>query len=113
MQRLNRALRLLFHLGTCGAMSCLVTAAAFPFPGWDKGAGAHRRIVAAAVETEETVVVYFQTDWCGWCRRLNQEYLADRTVAQYLLRLQKVAINPERGDDEASKRALADDLADM
>jgi thiol-disulfide isomerase/thioredoxin len=94
--------RLLPYLAAGGVLPLLVAAstAAFSLSGWDEGASAHRRLVANAMATEEPVIVYFQTDWCGWCRRLNQEYLADGTVVRQLRRVRKVAINPEQGADE-------------
>jgi len=104
MQALNRAPRRLLYLAACGVMCCLITgsAAAFPLSGWEEGANAHRRLVAAAMETEEPVVVYFQTDWCPWCRRLNEEFLGEREVRQTLQRVRKVALNPEKGAEVAA-----------
>jgi thioredoxin-related protein len=29
-------------------------------------------------------IIFFMADWCGWCRRLKQETLADSTVVQIL-----------------------------
>jgi len=104
MQGLTRISRRLFRLAACGVMCCLIagSAAAFPLSGWEEGANAHRRLVAAAVESEEPVVVYFQTDWCPWCRRLNEGYLGKREVRQSLERVRKIAVNPEKGAEEAA-----------
>jgi len=104
MQGLTRKLRRLFRLAACGIMCCLIagSAAAFPLSGWEEGANAHRRLVAAAVESEEPVVVYFQTDWCPWCRRLNDGYLGKREVTQSLERVRKIAVNPEKGAEEGA-----------
>jgi tetratricopeptide (TPR) repeat protein len=102
MRTPNRRQAVLFTVPAAALLAVLLTgpAVALSLSGWDEGASAHRQVIANAVENEEPVIVYFHTDWCPWCRRLNQEYLADGTVAQHLRRVRKVAINPERGDDE-------------
>jgi len=104
MSGLNRTLRRLLHLTLPGVVCYLITgsAAAFPLAGWEEGANAHRRLVATAVESEEPVVVYFQTGWCPWCKRLNEGYLGQGEVRQRLDGIRKVALNPEKGADEAA-----------
>jgi thiol-disulfide isomerase/thioredoxin len=102
MHGLPRTLRRLVRLGAYGAVCCLITgfAAAFSLSGWEEGANAHRRVVANAVESEEPVVVYFQTDWCPWCRRLNDSYLRQDEVRHSLEQVRKIAVNPENGAEE-------------
>lgn len=51
------------------------------------------------------VLVYFYTDWCPYCRRLDENLLSAWEVDRYLgERLSRVRVNPEKGSTE---RALA------
>jgi len=51
------------------------------------------------------MLIYFHTDWCHYCKRLDQEILQSLEVSQFMRSVIKVRINPEAGVDE---RALAD-----
>lgn len=44
--------------------------------------------------------VYFYTDWCPYCRRMDKELIASSEVGAYLGDIVAVRINPERGDEE-------------
>jgi thiol:disulfide interchange protein len=46
------------------------------------------------------MAVYFYTDWCGYCKRLDRDVLATAEVEQHLSRLVRVRINPEDGPQE-------------
>lgn len=52
----------------------------------------------------QAVLVYFHTDWCGYCRQLERELLDRAIVQEYTKYLVKIKINPEKG---ARERALA------
>ncbi len=44
--------------------------------------------------------VYFYTDWCGYCRRLDREILSSDAVSASLDDVVAVRINPEQGPQE-------------
>jgi hypothetical protein len=69
-------------------------------PGWFKGAEGYERAILEREKRDAPLIVYFHTDWCTWCRRLDEEFLAHDDVAGWLNRAQRVEINPEHGDAE-------------
>ena len=46
------------------------------------------------------LVVYFYTDWCGYCRQFERELLGTTPVKDYLKDVLAVRINPEGGPRE-------------
>lgn len=46
--------------------------------------------------------VYFHTDWCGWCQKMDSEILSASETNSYLDGITKVRIKPERGQEEAA-----------
>jgi thiol:disulfide interchange protein len=80
-------------------------AADFDASSWLHGAdGLYEAIRAVETETRP-VVVYFYTDWCGYCRQFERELLSHSDVTSYLANALTVRINPERGRRE---RQIAD-----
>jgi thiol-disulfide isomerase/thioredoxin len=71
---------------------------------WLNGAGGYARAVELQKELNVPLIVYFYTDWCGYCRILDNQYLPSAPVQDYLRGVVKVRINPEHGQAE---RALA------
>lgn len=82
------------------SVTAALGASARSLSSWEHGVGAHDRVLESARRSGEPVIVYFNTDWCGWCRRLNTDYLPSYQVRAVLDRLQKVEINPENGSAE-------------
>ncbi len=73
---------------------------------WYEGADGMTRAVNEAREQEKPLVVYFRTDWCGYCRQFENDLLSTEEVSIYMDKLVAVVINPEAGPREA-------DLAEM
>jgi thiol-disulfide isomerase/thioredoxin len=46
------------------------------------------------------MVVYFYTDWCGYCRQFERELLGTAPVKKYFEEVLAVRINPESGQQE-------------
>ncbi|MFW5453256.1 thioredoxin family protein [Thioalkalivibrio sulfidiphilus] len=67
---------------------------------WRHGAAGHTLALSDAQRSEQPLVVYFHTDWCPWCRQLNDRYLRNGAVRSTLSGIKKVEINPERGPQE-------------
>ena len=81
--------------------------AAVSNPRWERwlyGAAGHTRAIELQKELKVPLVVYFYTDWCPYCRALDNDYLPTAPVQDYLRGVVKVRINPEHGKAE---RALA------
>jgi len=71
---------------------------------WLHGAAGYARAIELQKELNVPLVVYFYTDWCGYCRTLDNKYLPSVPVQDYLRGVVKVRINPEHGQAE---RALS------
>lgn len=67
---------------------------------WFHGAAGYAKAVELQRELKLPLVVYFYTDWCGYCRALDNQYLPSAPVQDYLRGVVKVRINPEHGRAE-------------
>lgn len=67
---------------------------------WNEGSYGYQRAVEEARQERKPLVVYFQTDWCGYCRELERELLTRARVEDYLKYMAKVRVNPESGPAE-------------
>ena len=68
---------------------------------WYQGADGYVRAVDEARKTGSPLVVYFYTDWCGYCKRLDKELLPTPEMGEFLKRTVKVKINPETNSEAA------------
>ena len=76
-----------------------------PFAKWLQGASGYAKGLKEHQEEGRPMWLYFNTDWCPYCRRLNEQILSSSEVEQHLDDIIAVLINPERGTRE---RAIAD-----
>jgi thiol:disulfide interchange protein len=67
---------------------------------WLNGADGYNQALQEYKSSGRPMIVYFYTDWCGYCKLFNRDYLASKEVEQYLKSLVKVRINPEKGPSE-------------
>ena len=81
------------------------TSAGAQYPKWLHGATGYARAVEVQRELNISMVLYFYTDWCPYCRTLDEQYLKDPSVHRALQRTVVVRINPEYGVEE---RKIAD-----
>jgi thiol-disulfide isomerase/thioredoxin len=70
-------------------------------PGWSEGATSLEDALQAQRDDGAPVALYFYTDWCGYCKRLNRAVSGGGLELDGFL---KVRINPEKG---AAEHALA------
>ena len=75
-------------------------ATAFDFAGWKHGSPGYEAAYQEAIDEEVPLILYFSTDWCGWCNRLNTMYLESSDVQAALNEILKVDINPDKGSAE-------------
>jgi hypothetical protein len=47
------------------------------------------------------MVLYFRTDWCPWSRRFEDEFLSQRSVANWVSEQIRVVLDADAGPDEA------------
>ena len=72
---------------------------------WYSGSGEYVTAMHEHRSMQTPLLVYFYTDWCPYCKKLDQEIFPSNEVVQFMRSVNKVRINPEAGPDE---RALAD-----
>ena len=65
--------------------------------------------LARAGSENKIVMVDFYTDWCGWCRRFDQNTLSDSNVQRALERVVSVRLNAEKDGREAAERFRVDE----
>jgi thiol-disulfide isomerase/thioredoxin len=75
------------------------------FAGWFEGAAGYEQAVRKQKATKRPMWVYVYTEWCPYCRRMNNELLASSSLQSALPNVVPVAINPETGSQE---RAIVD-----
>ncbi len=71
---------------------------------WFEGAEGFAQGFERAEADGQAVLLYFYTDWCGYCRQLESKLLEQSSVMDYTEHLVKIRVNPEKGSTE---RALA------
>ncbi len=69
--------------------------------------GSLERARAEAGDRDTLVMVFFYTDWCGWCRRLEKETFTDPEVRRELDRLVAMRVDAE---DEGAELAARYDV---
>lgn len=66
---------------------------------WHQGARGFEAAMEEAGQKGLPVAVYFYTDWCGYCRKLESYLLDTNSVDAWLDSIVAVRINPEKGRD--------------
>lgn len=64
--------------------------------GWPQGIKSYKAVLEYAVKDEKPLLIYFYTDWCPFCKRLNEEYIASPEFKELSGGVYKVQINPEK-----------------
>ena len=72
---------------------------------WYQGAEGFERARAEQKTTEQPILLYFYTDWCGYCKKLDREVLSTTKFATTYPSVIKVKVNPERDGSAASALA--------
>ena len=72
---------------------------------WMQDAAGLYQAIRTLEEKAQPMVVYFYTDWCGYCRQFERELLGTSEVKEYFSKVLTVRINPENGAEE---RQVAD-----
>ena len=67
---------------------------------WYEGGDGYHRAWQEWKQSKAPALIYFHTDWCGYCREFERELLSSDEVKEYLQNVVKVRINPEDGSEE-------------
>lgn len=68
---------------------------------WFSGADGYSQAERQRKQANVVMAVYFYTDWCPYCRRLERDILQSEEVDRYFRNVVKVRVNPEDGEDDA------------
>ena len=69
---------------------------------WFEGAAGYSAAVSEAEASGASVLVYFYTEWCPYCRQLNNGLLSDPVVQDQVGQMLAVRVNAEAGPEERS-----------
>jgi thiol-disulfide isomerase/thioredoxin len=99
---LARTAMALLVLLACGPGNAADSSRGFEPATWLQGAeGLYDAILKLKdLESPPPLVVYFYTDWCGYCRQFERELLGTDPVKKYFEEVLTVRINPESGPQE-------------
>lgn len=71
---------------------------------WRSSAGGYNQAIFEQTHDKVPVLVYFRTEWCGFCKALDSEVLANEKVQAYLEGFALVKVNP---DSSTANKELA------
>jgi thiol:disulfide interchange protein len=72
---------------------------------WYTKASSFEKIEKAAKERNKPYIFFIYTDWCGFCKKMNEKYFSNSEIKQILSKYYRIKINPDNGEKE---KALAD-----
>ncbi len=78
---------------------------AYDFTDWYHGASGYEDALDEVIGEEKPLILYFHSESCNWCKKLDSEYLASYEVDQFISNIPKVEISSAK---EAPEKALYD-----
>ncbi len=78
---------------------------AYDFTDWYHGASGYEDALDEVIGDEKPLILYFHSESCNWCKKLDSEYLASYEVEQFISNISKVEIISSK---EAPEKALYD-----
>lgn len=72
--------------------------------GWYHGASGYDRAITEQKASGKPILLYFHTEWCGWCKKLDRDVFASSAFDSRFGSALKVKVNP---DDSRTERELA------
>lgn len=62
------------------------------FSDWGSDSDYLSHSLAEAKNKKKPVILYFHANWCGWCKKLNDNYLSSYEVIEYLGKWDKIQL---------------------
>jgi len=69
--------------------------------GWYQNHDGYIRALRRRSHVDRAMILYFRTDWCPWSRRFEDEFLAQRAVANWASEQIRVVLDAEHSFEEA------------
>ncbi|XCN75113.1 MAG: thioredoxin family protein [Candidatus Electrothrix aestuarii] len=69
---------------------------------WYTKASSFKKIEKAAKKKNKPYILFFYTDWCGYCKKMNKNYLSKEKIQHILSKYYRIKINPEKGEAEGN-----------
>ena len=73
---------------------------------WYQGASGYEQALSQQRSSGRPILLYFHTEWCGYCKRLERDVLSTPAFEQRYGSLLKVKLNP---DSSGAEHKLAKD----
>src|SRR5215831_3844584 len=64
---------------------------------WYEGSDGYEAADGLRRAQHSAIIVYFYTDWCPYCKKLDRDLLPTPEMSEFLRSVIKVRINPEKG----------------
>ena len=73
---------------------------------WFQGQAGYKKALKYSEKYDVPIFIYFQVDWCGYCRKLEKNLIHNYRGKRILKKVVKVVINPE--DSDANNQLFID-----
>lgn len=83
-----------------GDLSSTDSTSSYSSTKWFKNYSGYQRALRVSKKYNAPILLYFQADWCRYCRQLEKNLLELNAVQPSLKRVVKVRISPEDGNKE-------------
>ena len=105
MNKKPASLLLIITIASAIFIGNIRTAEAVTTSQWYTKASSFEKIEKAAKKKNKPYIFFVYTDWCGFCKKMNEKYFSNSEIKQILSKYYRIKINPDNGEEE---KALAD-----
>jgi thiol:disulfide interchange protein len=100
MKNTKKSLLLILTIVGVTFLGNITTAEAVTTSKWYKKASSFEKIEKAAKKKDKPYILFFYTDWCGYCKKMNEKYLSNTQVQKILAKYYRIKIKTDGGEKE-------------